>query len=45
MKRYNVHLKDSQLDKLEKLSKKDEEPISRLIRDAIDAYLNGRDIS
>ena len=42
MKRYNVHLKDSQIEKLEKLAKESEEPVSRLIRDAIDAYLKER---
>ncbi len=39
MKRYNVHLKESQIEKLEKLAKKKEEPVSRLIRDAVDLYL------
>ena len=40
MKRYNLHLKISQLEKLEKLSEKKEEPVSRIIRNAIDDYLN-----
>lgn len=39
MKRYNVHLKDSQLEKLEAIAKEREEPVSRLIRDAVDAYI------
>ena len=39
MKRYNVHLKNSQIEALEKMAKAQEEPVSRLIRDAIDAYI------
>ena len=39
MKRYNVHLKDSQLEKLDNIAKEREEPISRLIRDAVDQYI------
>lgn len=40
MVRYNVHLKEGQIDKLTKLSNEKEEPISRLIREAIDLYLD-----
>jgi len=39
MKRYNVHLKDTQLKKLNSIAKEREEPISRLIRDAVDQYI------
>ena len=39
MKRYNVHLKESQLKQLEELAKDKEESVSRLIRDSIDKYL------
>lgn len=39
MKRVSVFLKEKQLDKLEKLAKEQEEPVARLIRDAIDAYI------
>jgi len=39
MKRYNVHLKDSQIAALEKIAKAEEEPVSRLIRDAVDMYI------
>lgn len=39
MKRYNVHLKDSQIKELDKMAKAQEEPVSRLIRDAVDMYI------
>ena len=39
MNRYNIHLKDSQVAKLKKIAEQQEEPVSRIIRDAIDKYL------
>lgn len=42
MKRYNVHLKESQLKRLEELAKDREESVSRLIRDSIDKYLQSQ---
>lgn len=39
MKRTALFLKDEQLDKLNKLSKKTGAPVAELIRRAIDAYL------
>ena len=39
MKRYNLHIKESQLEKLTKIAEDKEEPVSRIIRDAIDAYI------
>ena len=39
MKRYQIHLKESQLERLEALSRENEEPVSRLIREAVDMYL------
>ena len=42
MKRYNVHLKESQLKRLEELAKDKEESVSRLIRDSIDKYLQSQ---
>ena len=42
VERYNLYLKEKQLKALEKLSKDTEEPVSRIIRDAIDKYLKGK---
>ena len=39
MNRYNIHLKDAQVAKLKKIAEETEEPVSGLIRDAIDKYL------
>ena len=39
MKRYNLHIKESQLEKLTKIAEAKEEAVSRIIRDAIDDYL------
>jgi len=43
VKKYQMYLKESQLEKLAALSKKTEEPVSRLVRDAIDAYLSSKE--
>ena len=40
MTRYSLHIKKRQLDALNKLADVKEEKVSRLIRDAIDLYLN-----
>ena len=39
LKRYNLHIKESQLEKLTKIAEAKEEAVSRIIRDAIDDYL------
>ena len=39
MERYNLHLKESQLDKLKEIAEAKEETVSRIIRDAIDGYI------
>ena len=41
MERYNLHLKGTQLEALKALADEREETVSRLIRDAVDAYLRG----
>ena len=39
MKRYQIYLKEKQYKELSKLSEDKEEPVARLIRDAVDLYL------
>ena len=39
MKRISIFIKESQVEQLDKLSKKIEEPKARIIRDAIQDYL------
>jgi metal-responsive CopG/Arc/MetJ family transcriptional regulator len=39
MKRISVFLKEKQVEKLEKMAKEQEEPVARLIRDAVDAFI------
>lgn len=41
--RFQILLKPNQLEALEKLSAKEDEPVSRLVRDAIDAYLASKE--
>jgi predicted transcriptional regulator len=43
MKRFQIHLKESQLERLEDIAKAKEEPVARLIRDAVDLYLKAQD--
>lgn len=39
MKRYNVFLKEKQLETLEAIAKESDEKVARIIRDAVDLYI------